>query len=66
MTYGVDFDLNDDWYFLTSTLGLDSVQQTYFIWLWLSTAYDLTYSRIADGGNAQIGLISSIGASAFD
>lgn len=66
VTYGIDFDLNDDWYVLTYTLGLDSVQQTYMIWLWLNTAYDLTYSRTADGGDAQVGLISSIGAPAFE
>lgn len=43
VTYGVDFSLNDDWYALTVTLGLDSVQQTYLIWLWLNTAYELTF-----------------------
>lgn len=66
ITYGIDFDLNDDWYVLTYTLGLDSVQQTYFIWLWLNTAYELTYSRTKVGGDPQVGLISSIGAPAFE
>lgn len=66
LTYGVDFDLDDDWYVLTTTLGLDSVQQTYMIWLWLETAFALTYSRAKHGGTPQMGLIASVGASAFE
>lgn len=43
LVYGDDFDLGDDWFALTTSLGLSSIQQTYMIWLWLDTAYDMTY-----------------------
>ena len=49
--YGVDFSLGADWIALKDSLGLSSVEQTYLIWLWLDTAYDMTYSRVQDGGN---------------
>jgi hypothetical protein len=65
MIYGVDFGLNDDWFALTYTLGLDFPQQTYFLWLWLDTAMDMSWNRIQDGGNSQTGPISTLGASAF-
>jgi len=35
------------------------------IWLWLDTAYDMTYSRVQNGGNAQVGAISGLGAKTF-
>ena len=63
--YGVDFSLGADWIALKDSLGLSSVEQTYLIWLWLDTAYDMTYSRVQDGGNAQVGAISGIGANSF-
>jgi hypothetical protein len=62
LVYGVDFDLTDDWYFLTSRLELNSVQQTYLIWLWIDTAFNQTFSRVMDGGNAQVGAISGRGS----
>jgi hypothetical protein len=65
LVYGDDFDLGDDWFALTTSLGLSSIQQTYMIWLWLDTAYDMTYSRVQDGGNAQVGAISGIGANSL-
>jgi hypothetical protein len=65
LIYGDDFDLGDDRFVLTSTLGLSSIQQTYMIWLWLDTAFDMTYSRVQDGGNAQVGAISGLGAKTF-
>jgi hypothetical protein len=51
LVYGVDFFLNDDWFALTTTLGLDFVDQTYLIWLWLDTGKNMTYSRMQNGGN---------------
>lgn len=49
--YGVSFVLSDDWTTLTSTLGFSDVKQTYMMWLWLNTAWDLTFARTQDGGN---------------
>jgi hypothetical protein len=43
LVYGVDFYLDDDWFALTSTLGLDFVAQTYMIWLWLDTGMQMTF-----------------------
>jgi hypothetical protein len=51
LVYGIDFFLNDDWFALTTTLGLDFVDQTYLIWLWLDTGKNMTYSRMQNGGN---------------
>lgn len=39
--------------------------QTYFIWLWLETAYTQTFSRVPDGGNSQVGFIGSLAASSL-
>lgn len=50
--YGSDFTLGDEWFILTTRLGLDSVMQTYFIWLWLETAYTQTFSRVQNKGNS--------------
>jgi hypothetical protein len=47
-------------------LGLNSVNQPYLIWLWLDTAYDLTLSRTQNGGDAEIGIISGMGATTFE
>lgn len=66
LVYGTDFSLGDDWFFVTSMLGLSSVQQTYMLWLWLDTAYSQTYARIPDGGSPQVGIISGVGAPAFE
>ena len=66
-TYDVDFNLSADgnWTSLADTLGL-SVRQTYVIWLWMDTAYNLTFARTADKGDTQIGIIGTLGASAFN
>lgn len=64
MIYGLDFTLSSEWMTLTGKLNLDSPQQTYFIWLWLSTAHSQVFNRIQDGGNEQTGLMGSIGAKA--
>lgn len=47
-------------------LGLNSVNQPYLIWLWLDTAYNLTLARTQNGGDAEIGIISGMGAPAFE
>ena len=47
---------------MTVQLGLETSQQTYFLWLWMYTAYEITYNRIPDGGNAETGLVTNIGA----
>ena len=51
-TYDVDFNLSADgnWTSLADTLRL-SVRQTYVIWLWMDTAYNLTFARTADKGD---------------
>lgn len=43
LTYGIDFDLGDDWYAISTALGGLNNMQTYLIWLWLDTAYDMTF-----------------------
>jgi hypothetical protein len=35
------------------------------IWLWIDTAWDLTFERTQDGGNLQYGVIGQLGAQAF-
>lgn len=62
LIYGVDFQLTDSWFEMTYDLGLETSQQTYFLWLWMYTAQDITYNRIPDGGNAETGFSSNIGA----
>jgi len=66
-TYGVSFNLeqNANWTALASTLGLD-VRQTYVLWLWMSTAYDLTFARLEQGGDTQMGVIGTLGATSFN
>lgn len=56
LTYDIDFSLDDEWYTLANRLGLNSMQ-TYFVWLWLDTAYDMTFERTQNLGNKNIGLI---------
>jgi len=65
ITYGVDFFLSTEWDTLTQTLGLDTSMQTYLIWLWLDSAYTMSYSRLQDGGNPQYGIIAGMGSEAF-
>lgn len=43
-------------------LGLETPQQAYFLYLWMYTAHEITYNRIPDGGNAETGFSSNIGA----
>ena len=66
-TYNVDFNLSADgnWTALADTLGLD-VRQTYVIWLWMDTAWNLTFARDQDGGDTQVGILGTLGASAFN
>lgn len=66
LVYGVSFVLSEDWTTLTATLGFSDVKQTYMMWLWLNTAWDLTFERIQDGGNVQTGVIGTLGATAFE
>ena len=37
----------------------------YMLWLWMETAWDLTFSRDDVGGSYQIGVIGTLGATAF-
>ena len=46
LIFGVDFVLSPEWETLTQTLGLSDSRQTYMIWLWIDTAWDLTFERI--------------------
>ena len=62
-TYGTDFNL-DAWATLTTQLGLTNPQQTYLIWLWLTTAYDKTFNRAGvPGSNSQTGIVGDLAAS---
>ena len=66
-TWNVDFNLTADanWTALADTLGLD-VRQTYVIWLWMDTAWNLTFARTQSGGDTQLGIIGTLGAAAFN
>ena len=66
-TYGVDFDLSTDpvWTGLADRLDL-TVRQTYVIWLWMDTAWDLTFARTQDNGDTQIGVLGTLGAAALN
>ena len=35
------------------------------IWLWMTSAWELTFERTPEGGNYQIGVIGTLGATAF-
>jgi hypothetical protein len=49
--YNTTFTLDSEWITLTQTLGLATQEQTYLLWLWLDTAFDVTWDRIQDGGD---------------
>ena len=36
------------------------------LWLWLDTAWELTFARIPEDGSYQIGVIGTLGAEAFN
>lgn len=62
LTYGTDFTLSSLWDDLTLTFGLADSMQTYLLWLWLDTAYTMSYSRVQDGGSPQYGIIAGMGS----
>ena len=70
LTYGVDFDINDiqygNWTELQTNLGLPEVRQAYVIWLWMDTAYNQTFARVQSGGDTEIGILGTLGATAFN
>lgn len=43
LVYGTDFNLNAEWDTMTTTLGLANSEQTYLLWLWLNTAYTMSF-----------------------
>ena len=67
-TYGVDFDIDndEDWIQLQTYLGLKEVRQVYVIWLWMDTAYDYTFARVQSGGDVEIGVLGTLGATALN
>ena len=67
-TYGVDFDIDNDenWIQLQTYLGLKEVRQAYVIWLWMETAYDYTFARVQSGGDVEIGVLGTLGATALN
>ena len=68
-----DFTLGQDWTNLAWRLNLFDpgvhddfgTKRAYLIWLWMTTAWDLTFERTQNGGNFQIGVIGTLGATAF-
>ena len=57
ITYGTDFDLSD-WTEIGTTLGLDEAddatmgqKRAYMTWLWMQTAWNLTFEREPEGGS---------------
>ena len=76
LEYLVDFTLGQEWVNLAETLRLydtDSsdgigAKRAYMLWLWMQTAYDLTFARYQNEpipGSFQIGVIGTLGATAF-
>jgi hypothetical protein len=55
LIYDSNFTLPSMWNNMTYYLGLDYVEQTYMLWLWLDTAYNITFNRMDIGGNNQFG-----------
>jgi hypothetical protein len=49
--YNTTFTLDSEWITLTQTLGLATQEQTYLLWLWLETAFDVTWDRMEDEGD---------------
>lgn len=71
LIYGDNFELSDDWIIMANILNLSSGQQAYLLWLWLDTAYSITYSRSGTtgplaSGSAQLGWLSMKGAQQFE
>ena len=73
MTYGTDFTLPDEWTTLAETLELTETdasigpKRAYLLWLWMQTAWDLTFEETDNhnNGNYQIGVIGTIGSKAL-
>ena len=40
-------------------------KRAYLIWLWMQTAWDLTFEQSQNNGSFQIGVIGTLGATAF-
>ena len=70
LTYGVDFDINDiqygNWTELQTYLGFSDPRQAYVIWLWMDTAFNQTFARVQSGGDTEIGILGTLGATAFN
>jgi len=75
-TYQTDFQLDNGWTDLATTLGLDETgdatmgpKRAYMIWLWMTTLWNQTFARIEPNqqpeGSYQIGIIGTLGATAF-
>lgn len=43
LVFGTDFTLSAEWDTATTTLGLADSKQTYLLWLWLNTAYTISF-----------------------
>ena len=64
--------LGDEWAALAETFALNDPdsnigsKRAYLLWLWMQTAWDLTFARTqTPGGSFQIGVIGTLGATAF-
>lgn len=71
LVYGDNFILSDSWLIMASQLGLQTGQQAYLLYLWLATAYDITYARSTTTGsfgtgNSMIGQLTMKGAMQFE
>ena len=69
-----DFTLGQEWTNLAEILDLSDAgsqdgigtKRAYMLWLWMKTAWDLTFARTQNGGSFQIGVIGTLGATAFN
>lgn len=64
----VDFSaitLDQGWADLTTTLGLSSTDQTYFLWLWLYNAQIASFS-FGVNGSSQYGYVGVLAAESFE
>jgi len=42
-----------------------AAERAYMLYLWMNTTWDLTFEQAQNGGNFQIGVIGTLGATAF-
>ena len=75
LVYIQDFTLGQEWVNIAAMLqlydpadpaGTVGTRRAYNLWLWMSSAWNMTFTREPEGGSYQIGVIGTLGATAFE